>query len=71
MAITRFCDEHLAGRYRLEIVDIYQRPALAREERIIAAPTLVIRRPSPSRRLVVSMESLGTVLAGLGRMPPT
>ena len=70
-AITRLCDEHLEGRYRLGIVDIYQESALAREERIIAAPTLVIRRPPPSRRLVGSMEGLGTVLAGLGRMPPT
>ena len=70
-AITQLCDEHLEGRYRLGIVDIYQEPALAREERIIAAPTLIIRRPPPSRRLVGSMEGLGTVLASLGRMPPT
>ena len=70
-AITRLCDEHLEGRYRLGIVDIYQEPALAREERIVAAPTLIIRRPPPSRRLVGSMEGLGTVLASLGRMPPT
>ena len=70
-SITALCDEHLEGRYRLRIVDIYQEPALASEERILAAPTLIIRRPPPSRRLVGSMEGLGTVLASLGRMPPT
>jgi len=70
-AITRLCDEHLDGRYRLGIVDIYQQPALAREEQIIAAPTLVIKRPPPSRRLVGNMEDLEKVLAGLGGMPPT
>jgi circadian clock protein KaiB len=69
-AITGLCGEHLEGRYRLAIVDIYQEPSLAREERIIAAPTLIIRRPPPSRRLVGSMEGLETILAGLGRMPP-
>ena len=68
-AITRLCDEHLEGRYRLGIVDIYQEPALAREERIIAAPTLIIKRPLPSRRLVGSMEDLEKVLVGLEGMP--
>ena len=70
-AITRLCDEHLEGRYQLGIVDIYQQPALAREEQIIAAPTLIIKRPLPARRLVGNMEDLEKVLAGLGGMPPT
>lgn len=69
-AITGLCDTYLEGRYRLTIVDIYQESALAREERIIAAPTLIIRRPPPSRRLVGTMEGLETILAGLGRLPP-
>jgi circadian clock protein KaiB len=68
-AITGLCDEHLEGRYQLVIVDIYQEPALAREERIIAAPTLIIKRPLPSRRLVGSMEDLEKVLVGLGGRP--
>jgi len=68
-AITRLCDEHLEGRYQLGIVDIYQQPALAREEQIIAAPTLIIKRPLPSRRLVGSMEDLEKVLVGLEGMP--
>ena len=68
-AITGLCDEHLEGRYQLGIVDIYQQPALAREEQIIAAPTLIIKRPLPSRRLVGSMEDLEKVLVGLEGMP--
>jgi len=69
--ITRLCDEHLEGRYRLAIVDIYQQPELAREERIIAAPTLLIKRPLPSRKLVGTMEDLDKVLAGFAGKPPS
>ncbi len=68
-AITRLCDEHLEGRYRLGIVDIYQQPAQARDDRIIAVPTLLIKRPLPPRKLVGTMEDLEKVLAGLAGMP--
>jgi circadian clock protein KaiB len=64
-SVTRMCDEYLKGRCRLTIVDIYQQPALARGERIIAAPTLIRKRPLPLRRLVGSMADLDTVLVGL------
>ena len=70
-AITRLCDEHLGGRYRLGIVDIYQQPALAREERIVAVPTLIIKHPLPSRKLVGSMEALEKILAALDGRPPS
>jgi circadian clock protein KaiB len=68
-AVTRFCDERLKGRYELEIVDIYQQPALARREQIIAAPTLVRKLPLPPRRLVGNMTDLDTVLVGRGLRP--
>jgi circadian clock protein KaiB len=50
--IKEFCEQFLKGRYRLEVVDVYQQPALADEERILATPTLVRTWPLPLRRVV-------------------
>src|ERR1700759_4939513 len=50
--IKAICEEYLEGRYELEVVDIYQQPAVAREEQIVATPTLVKKSPPPLRRLV-------------------
>src|ERR1700751_3007244 len=52
LKVKNFCEENLKGRYTLEVVDIYQQPAFAREAQIIAAPTLIKRLPLPLRRLV-------------------
>jgi circadian clock protein KaiB len=51
-AAKAFCEEHLSGRYVLEVVDIYRFPRRAREAQIIAAPTLVKNLPLPLRRLI-------------------
>ena len=67
--IGRICQEHLHGRYQLEVVDIYQQPSLAREEQIIAAPTLVRRLPLPHRRLIGDMSDERRVLIGLDLKP--
>lgn len=61
----RFCDGHLDGRYTLEVVDIFQRPALARDEQIIAVPTLVKHLPPPLRKLVGDLSNAELVLVGL------
>ena len=50
--IRALCEEHLRGRYDLEVIDIYQQPVLARGEQIIAAPTLIKKLPEPLRKLV-------------------
>src|SRR6185503_2251055 len=50
--IRALCEEHLKGRYDLEVIDIYQQPHQAMTEQIIAAPTLVKRTPMPPKRLV-------------------
>jgi circadian clock protein KaiB len=50
--VRRICEEHLAGTYQLEVVDLYKNLPLARGDQIIAAPTLVKRLPSPLRRLI-------------------
>jgi len=59
------CEEHLAGDYDLEVVDLYQQPELAAREQLVAAPTLVKRLPLPLRRLVGDMSNHERVLAGL------
>lgn len=63
--VKAMCDEHLAGRYDLQIVDIYQQPVLAKGEQIIAAPTLIKKLPLPLRRLIGSMADEEKVLVGL------
>jgi circadian clock protein KaiB len=50
--LKQICEEHLKGRYDLDVIDIYQRPALARDEQIIATPTLIKVLPAPIRRFV-------------------
>src|SRR2546421_6063067 len=64
--LKAICEQHLAGRYDLGVIDLYQQPALARGEQILAAPTLVKRRPLPPRRLVGNLSRTDRVLAGLG-----
>jgi circadian clock protein KaiB len=63
--IRLLCEEHLAGDYDLEVVDLYQQPELAAREQLFAAPTLVKELPPPLRRLVGDMSNTERVLAGL------
>ncbi len=63
--ITQLCKEHLDGRYRLEVIDIYRHAQLARDEQIVAVPTLIKRLPLPLQRLVGDMSTLNEVLFGL------
>ena len=69
--VTAICEEHLAGRYGLEIIDIYQHPALARGQRILAAPTLIRKLPLPLRRLIGDMSEKERILVGLDLRPRT
>jgi len=64
--VREICDEYLEGRYDLEVIDLYQQPVLARDEQIIAAPTLVKKLPLPLRRIVGDMSERDRVLLGLG-----
>ena len=64
--IKKICDEHLRGYYRLDVIDLYQQPQLAKVEQIIATPTLVRRLPLPVRRILGDMSQTERVLAGLG-----
>jgi circadian clock protein KaiB len=63
--IKRICEQHLKNRYDLEVIDIYQQPHLAREEQIVAVPTLIKRFPLPLRRLIGDLSNPTKVLLGL------
>ena len=63
--IKRVCDEHLKGRYDLEVIDIHRHANLARDEQIVAVPTLIKWLPPPLQRLVGDMSDLNRVLLGL------
>jgi len=64
--LKKFCEENLEGLYQLEVVDIYQNPDLAREEQIIAAPTLIKKQPMPRKVLVGDLSDLESVKRCLG-----
>jgi circadian clock protein KaiB len=67
--VRDICEEHLKGRYTLEIIDVYQQAALAKEEEIIALPLLIKKSPAPVRRLIGDMSETPKVLKGLGLQP--
>ncbi len=64
-ALRAICDEHLAGRYDLEVIDVYQQPELARHEQIVAVPTLVKQLPAPLRKIIGDLADKQRVLIGL------
>ncbi len=63
--IKAICEEHLSGRYELDVIDIYQQPTLAKGEQIIATPTLIKKLPLPLRRIVGDLSNKERVLLGL------
>jgi len=63
--LQRLCERHLRGRFELQVIDIYQQPALAAEGQIIAAPTLIKAMPLPLRRLVGDFSDQNRVVLGL------
>jgi len=63
--LRRLCEDHFPGRYKLEVIDIYQQPRLAAEGQIIAAPTLVKSLPAPLRKFIGDMSNTQSILAGL------
>lgn len=63
--VRALCDEYLAGRHALEIVDIYQQPLVAEEAGVLAVPMLVKKQPPPVRKFIGDLTNLETVLLGL------
>ena len=64
--LKRVCEQHLAGRYVIELVDLLRTPRLAAGDQILAIPTLVRRRPSPLKRIIGTLSDTEKVLVGLG-----
>jgi circadian clock protein KaiB len=63
--INAICHEHLQGKYDLEVIDIHQKPTLAKDEQIVAAPTLIKQLPLPLRRIIGDLSDRESVLLGL------
>ena len=63
--LKKLCDEHLAGRYRVEVIDLVKNPQLARGDQILAIPTLVRRLPEPMRKIIGDLSNQERVLVGL------
>lgn len=67
--LKRFCEEHLQGKYRIEVVDLVANPKLARNDQILAIPTLVRRLPAPIRKIIGDLSSTERVIVGLEVSP--
>jgi circadian clock protein KaiB len=63
--LREVCDEFLEGRFELQVIDLYERPELAKDAQVVAAPTLIKRLPLPLRRLVGDLSNKNEVLLGL------
>lgn len=64
--LKQLCEEHMAGQYQIEVIDLVEHPWLARSDDIVAIPTLVRRFPLPSRKIIGDLSDEERVLAGLG-----
>jgi circadian clock protein KaiB len=67
--IKKICEDLLAGRYSLEVIDLYKHPSLADGEQIIAAPTLLKKLPLPLRRFIGDMSDMEKIIVGLDLRP--
>lgn len=67
--LQRLCDEHLAGRHEIEVIDLVQQPSLARTDDIVAIPTLVRVIPPPLRKIIGDLSNTERVLVGLRLQP--
>jgi circadian clock protein KaiB len=67
--LKKVCEEHLAGKYRIEVVDLLVDPQLARGDQILAVPTLVRKFPPPIRKIIGDLSNTACVLVGLQLRP--
>ncbi|MGD0195515.1 MAG: circadian clock KaiB family protein [Candidatus Dormibacteria bacterium] len=67
--LQRICEDELVGRYHIEIIDLVQHPQRAREDEIIAVPTLVRQLPRPLRKIIGDLSDTSKVLVGLQIAP--
>ena len=67
--LKKICEEHLAGQYEIEVVDLLENPQLARGDQILAIPTLVRKLPEPVRKIIGDLSNTERVLIGLDLLP--
>jgi circadian clock protein KaiB len=69
--LSRICEQYLAGRYRIEVIDLVKYPKLAKDDQIVAIPTLVRKLPDPIRRIIGDLSDTERTLVGLQLRPGT
>jgi len=67
--LKKLCEEHLAGQYRIEVIDLLENPRLARGDQILAVPTLVRKLPEPVKKIIGDLSNTERVLVGLDLRP--
>jgi circadian clock protein KaiB len=67
--LRKICEEHLAGRYSIDIIDLVENPALGRGDQILAVPTLVRKLPTPIKKIIGDLSNTERVLVGLDLRP--
>ena len=67
--LKKICEEHLAGRYKIEVIDLRENPQLARGDQILAIPTLVRQLPPPLKKIIGDLSNTEKVLVGLDLLP--
>lgn len=67
--LKQICEQHLTGRYRIEVIDLSKNPALAQRDQIVALPTLIRQLPMPIRRVVGDLSNIERVLIGMELRP--
>jgi len=67
--LKRICEEHLAGEYHIEVIDLQDNPQLAKGDQILALPTLVRKLPEPVRKIIGDLSNTERVLVGLDLRP--
>ena len=67
--LRKICEEHLNGRYSIEVIDLLENPALGRGDQILALPTLVRRLPPPVKKIIGDLSNTERVLVGLDLRP--
>lgn len=67
--LRKYCEEHLKGQYRIEVIDLLERPQLAEGDQILAVPTLVRKVPEPIRKIIGDLSNEEKVLVGLNIIP--
>jgi len=69
--LKTICEEHLANRYVIEVVDLLKQPQLAQDDQIVALPTLIRRLPEPIKRIIGNLSDLERVMVGMDLKPVT